>query len=199
LPIVTRELQPFSEAAMTTGGVGVDTEFFSPRALERTCYYQDVLRPLGGRSTLIGYLTFGGRRRGALILGRVSCRPFRDVDKRRIQDILPALSVADVAVYSEAARPSHALDGLTRREREIVDYLRLGYTNCDIALACGTSFRTVRNQLSSVFAKLGVANRAEAVARAFESRETIRAVSESSLHGTFVPSNTSARHHRLGR
>jgi DNA-binding CsgD family transcriptional regulator len=53
---------------------------------------------------------------------------------------------------------------LTAREREVLSYLRLGYTNREIAAACGTSPRTVRNQLSTVFEKLGAATRAEAVA-----------------------------------
>jgi DNA-binding NarL/FixJ family response regulator len=54
---------------------------------------------------------------------------------------------------------------LSTREREILSYLRLGYTNREIGLALGTSFRTVRNQLSHLFEKLGVSTRAEAVGR----------------------------------
>jgi DNA-binding CsgD family transcriptional regulator len=57
---------------------------------------------------------------------------------------------------------------LSPRERELLAYLRLGYTNREIASACGTSFRTVRNQLGPLFAKLEVSTRAEAVARSFE-------------------------------
>jgi DNA-binding CsgD family transcriptional regulator len=56
------------------------------------------------------------------------------------------------------------LASLTPREREVVKYLSRGYTNRDIALACGTAPRTVRNQLSSVFEKLGASTRAEVVA-----------------------------------
>jgi DNA-binding CsgD family transcriptional regulator len=47
----------------------------------------------------------------------------------------------------------------------VLDYLRLGYTNREIGLALGTQERTVRNQLSGVYAKLGVSTRAEAVGR----------------------------------
>jgi DNA-binding CsgD family transcriptional regulator len=57
---------------------------------------------------------------------------------------------------------------LTPRERELLRYLRLGYTNREIAQACGTSFRMVRNQLSRVFDRLEVSTRSEAVARSFE-------------------------------
>ncbi len=45
----------------------------------------------------------------------------------------------------------------------MVDYLHLGYTNEQIGLALGTRPRTVRNQLTAVYRKLGVATRAEAV------------------------------------
>jgi len=52
---------------------------------------------------------------------------------------------------------------LTPRERDVLEYLCLGYTNREIALACGSSPNTVRNQLVSIFAKLGVTTRSEAV------------------------------------
>ena len=67
---------------------------------------------------------------------------------------------------------------LTPREYEVWSYLHLGYTNEQIALALGSAPRTVRNQLSRVYEKLGVSGRAEAVA-AFD--------------GTIVPSLERAR------
>jgi DNA-binding CsgD family transcriptional regulator len=54
---------------------------------------------------------------------------------------------------------------LSAAERDVLSYLALGYTNADIARARGNAPRTVRNQLSRAYAKLGVASRAEAVAR----------------------------------
>jgi len=54
---------------------------------------------------------------------------------------------------------------LSAAERDVLSYLPLGYTNAEIARARGTSSRTVRNQLSTAYVKLGVATRAEAVAR----------------------------------
>jgi len=74
---------------------------------------------------------------------------------------LPTLRLCDVA------RARHAqVSGLTRREREVLDCLCRGYTNGEIALACGTSVNTVRNQLRVVFRKLGASTRSEAVALA---------------------------------
>ena len=55
---------------------------------------------------------------------------------------------------------------LTDREREILDLVARGLTNAEIARRLVVSDKTVRNHVSNVFAKLRVAGRAEAVARA---------------------------------
>jgi DNA-binding CsgD family transcriptional regulator len=170
LQVYRDELRPFIQASIAAQGVGVDTEFFSPRELERTRYKDEVLRPMHGRTTLMGVLVFGGQPVGSIILGRSRPRPFTESDKQYLRAALPALSVAEVATqaaHSRTVKPATRVS-LTARENEILDYLKLGYTNREIALACGTSFRTVRNQLSAVFAKLGVTNRTEALARSLE-------------------------------
>lgn len=59
-----------------------------------------------------------------------------------------------------------AFPGLTEREREILDLVARGLTNAEIARRLVVSDKTVRNHVSNVFAKLQVAGRAEAVARA---------------------------------
>ncbi len=51
---------------------------------------------------------------------------------------------------------------LTAREREILQQLAGGESNARIARRFGLSEKTVRNQLSVVFAKLGVADRVQA-------------------------------------
>jgi len=55
---------------------------------------------------------------------------------------------------------------LTDREREVLDLVARGLTNAAIAQRLFLSDKTVRNHVSNVFAKLHVAGRAEAVARA---------------------------------
>ncbi len=55
---------------------------------------------------------------------------------------------------------------LTAREREILDLLASGKSNAEIARALFLSQKTVKNHLTSVFAKLQVADRAQAVVRA---------------------------------
>lgn len=63
-------------------------------------------------------------------------------------------------------RPTTAFPQLTAREREILDLLAAGRTNAQIASALFLSPKTVRNNVSNVFAKLQVADRAEAIIRA---------------------------------
>jgi len=54
---------------------------------------------------------------------------------------------------------------LTRREQEILEHLALGLSNREIASHLDISLSTVRCHLHSAYLKLGVRNRAEAVAR----------------------------------
>jgi pimeloyl-ACP methyl ester carboxylesterase/DNA-binding CsgD family transcriptional regulator len=58
------------------------------------------------------------------------------------------------------------LSGLTPRERDVLEVLAKGRNNAQIAAQLQVKEKTVRNIVSSLFSKLGVSNRAEAVARA---------------------------------
>jgi DNA-binding NarL/FixJ family response regulator len=55
---------------------------------------------------------------------------------------------------------------LTPREREVLDLLAGGLSNSAIATRLGLSSKTVNNNTSSIFAKLAVAGRTEAIIRA---------------------------------
>ena len=55
---------------------------------------------------------------------------------------------------------------LTAREREVLDLIAAGHANSAIARHLVISGKTVSNHISAIFAKLQVANRAEAIARA---------------------------------
>ncbi|MGY1673331.1 response regulator transcription factor [Geodermatophilus sp. SYSU D00710] len=72
-----------------------------------------------------------------------------------------ALARLDASGDALAAFPT-----LTDREREVLGLLATGMTNGQIAGRLFLSDKTVRNVVSSVFAKLQVGSRAEAVARA---------------------------------
>jgi DNA-binding NarL/FixJ family response regulator len=64
--------------------------------------------------------------------------------------------------------PAHVFPELTEREREILNLIAHGRTNADIAERLFLSRKTVANHVSNIFAKLQVADRAEAIIRARE-------------------------------
>jgi DNA-binding NarL/FixJ family response regulator len=68
--------------------------------------------------------------------------------------------------YFARPTPSDAFAVLTNREREILGMLADGHPNARIAERLHLSPKTVRNHVSSIFAKLHVADRAEAMLQA---------------------------------
>jgi DNA-binding NarL/FixJ family response regulator len=73
--------------------------------------------------------------------------------------------------YFAAPKPSgraEAFADLTAREREILDLIARGRNNQEIARELYLNPKTVRNHISNIFAKLQVADRAQAIIRARE-------------------------------
>ena len=68
----------------------------------------------------------------------------------------------------ERAVPVRAFPELTDREREVLDHIAQGLSNPEIATRLYLSPKTVRNHISNIFAKLQVADRAQAIVRARE-------------------------------
>jgi DNA-binding CsgD family transcriptional regulator len=161
-----REVTVVGQAALKQKNVAVDVEVFGLRGLERLSYYQRLMRPHGGKATAVICLTRRGQITGSLSLGRTG-GGFRASELAYLRALAPTLSICEASVLAPPRAPMAALDrlaALTPRESEVLAYLRLGYTNAQIATALGSAERTVRNQLSSTYAKLGVGSRAEAVA-----------------------------------
>ena len=74
-------------------------------------------------------------------------------------------------ILSFLTRPLSAFDQqlfpeLSAREREVLDLIAAGVGNADIAKRLFISPKTVRNHVTSVFAKLQVADRTQAIVRA---------------------------------
>jgi DNA-binding NarL/FixJ family response regulator len=65
-----------------------------------------------------------------------------------------------------SSRDERVFPGLSDREREILELVAAGLTNGQIATRLSLSGKTVRNNISSIFSKLQVADRAEAIVRA---------------------------------
>jgi DNA-binding CsgD family transcriptional regulator len=159
---------PLIKAALGSGGTLIDSEVLG-KDLERMPYYDALMRPVRGRTTLIGVVAPAGRVSHKIAIGRChGTAPFGPRHSRLLASVLPTISLAQAAfAYRRTLRADSRvqalLETLTPREREVLGYLRLGYTNEQIGAALGTRPRTVRNQLSRVYEKLGVANRSEAV------------------------------------
>jgi DNA-binding NarL/FixJ family response regulator len=79
-----------------------------------------------------------------------------------------ARRLVDFFSAPKVASPEEAFPELTSREREILDLIAQGRTNAEIAARLFVSPNTVRNHISHIFAKLQVADRAEAIVRARE-------------------------------
>jgi DNA-binding NarL/FixJ family response regulator len=67
---------------------------------------------------------------------------------------------------SRPALPTQVFPELTEREREVLTLIAQGFTNPAIAEKLVLSPKTVRNHVSTIFSKLQVAGRAEAIIRA---------------------------------
>lgn len=158
-----QELSPVKEAALARRGVATDTEVLGARRAARTAYHRHVAAPAGAHVSMLCFPRVRGEVLGSLVLGRAS--PFREGEQRSVEHLLPAIGLG-LSSFGDRRPPASTSRRLTPREREIVDYLCLGHTNRSIAIACGTSVNTVRNQLARIFEKLEVASRAELVARA---------------------------------
>ncbi len=52
---------------------------------------------------------------------------------------------------------------LTKKEQEIIELLKYGKLNKEIAETLSVSLHTVKNHLKNIYRKLGVRNRAEAI------------------------------------
>lgn len=70
------------------------------------------------------------------------------------------------AARREPAALPPPFDQLTARERQIVTLLAKGNSNARIARQLGVSEKTIRNQLTPLFTKLGVTDRVQAALRA---------------------------------
>jgi DNA-binding NarL/FixJ family response regulator len=76
-----------------------------------------------------------------------------------------------VSEFFATLRPEAPVDAfpvLTEREREILELIAQGKNNAFLARSLVLSPKTVRNHISNIFAKLQVADRAEAIVRARE-------------------------------
>jgi DNA-binding NarL/FixJ family response regulator len=81
----------------------------------------------------------------------------------------PAIAARLTELMIRQSQPDrHPFPDLTSREREILELIARGYDNGTIARQLFLAPKTVRNNISLIFSKLGVADRSTAIVRARE-------------------------------
>ncbi|MEV6829700.1 response regulator transcription factor [Amycolatopsis sp. NPDC051102] len=78
----------------------------------------------------------------------------------------PDIANRVLAFFTQPPAADPVFPELTGREREVLALIAAGHSNATIAGTLRLSPKTVRNHISNVFAKLHVADRAEAIVRA---------------------------------
>ncbi len=99
----------------------------------------------------------------ALALGAAGFCAKTDPPERLVKTIL-TVAEGQMVFPLRHARHQDPLVLLTRREREILQGLAQGKTNLQLAKALGVSANTIKFHLRNLYEKLGVTNRAGAVA-----------------------------------
>lgn len=78
----------------------------------------------------------------------------------------PGIARRVLGLLAGTDRAAEPFGELTQRERQVLELLAAGLTTTAVGTRLGLAPKTVTNHASSVFAKLGVSGRAQAVARA---------------------------------
>jgi DNA-binding NarL/FixJ family response regulator len=82
--------------------------------------------------------------------------------------------IARKVVQSFRNVPADGAEGLSAREREVLDYLAQGYLIKEIGEKLGIGFDTVRTYIRRIYEKLHVHSRAQAVAKFLQTSSTSR-------------------------
>jgi DNA-binding NarL/FixJ family response regulator len=126
-----------------------------------------VLTMLESDDSIFAALRAGAR--GYLLKGADRSEIERSVNAASRGEVVFSSAIAERVLSFFAGtggRGSGPFSALTAREHEVLDLVARGLTNAEVARRLFVSDKTVRNHVSNVFAKLHVAGRAEAVARA---------------------------------
>jgi NarL family two-component system response regulator LiaR len=89
----------------------------------------------------------------------------KTVTNRQLTDAIRKVAAGEKVVMQEIIKSisiNQPVPDLTARQMEILHSVARGLTNEDIAKQLGVSANAIKHHLSSIFAKIGAANRAEA-------------------------------------
>ena len=157
--------QRLNQVARDAGGIAFDTEALSAHERRERVFYREIVSGLGLQTIAAAVLELRGEPVSCIYFGWTSRTKRRERDVANLRAALPLLALGDAVHHPATTRPAPDL-GLTRREREIVDYIVRGLTNTEIATLLGTAPATVKNQVAAILRKTGTANRTELAWRA---------------------------------
>jgi DNA-binding CsgD family transcriptional regulator len=158
-------------AARAAGGAILDRQVFDAREMAALPLYTELGPALGGaREHVTGLLSLRGRSFAGLYIGRAgrALRRFTDEEVQAMRRVIAVMGLAEAA-HRAAVPPADEdpeLGELTARERVLLDLFALGLGYAEAARELGISINTVRQFVRSIYAKLGVASKTEAVLRA---------------------------------
>jgi DNA-binding NarL/FixJ family response regulator len=128
-------------------------------------------RGIGARALILTSAAGTGAVESAMRAGAVGYL-YKDVDPEALARAIRTAADGNVVLASEAAVPfaaprtqqahSRGPDALTGRELQVLTLLAQGRSNREIARTLGVAEKTVKTHVSSVLAKLGVADRTQA-------------------------------------
>lgn len=91
----------------------------------------------------------------------------KTIDHRELVDAIRRVVAGETVVspkIRKMLKASPPVRPLTERQKSILDSMTRGLTDADIALQLNLSTNSVREHVTAIYAKIGAANRAEAVA-----------------------------------
>lgn len=134
--------------------------FASANERRRNPWYQIVMRPSGVAHEIDVWLPApDGTVRGFFFVREDGRRDFSERDRTFLTILRPHL-----AAMRSLWQQRHLPPGLTRREAELLELVRVGLSNREIAERLVISPETVRKHLWNLFKKIGVHNRTAAAA-----------------------------------
>jgi len=143
------------------------SDVIARRQLLHSRVYADWFRPAGIVAELEIGITPSRMRTRTFVLDRAS-GDFSERDRALLEMVRPHLArIHDMTrLRCATAGEPDDLERLTTREREVLELVGAGLTNAAIAARLWISPGTVKKHLDNIYAKLGVANRTQAAARA---------------------------------
>jgi DNA-binding NarL/FixJ family response regulator len=103
--------------------------------------------------------------KGYLVHGRFDPEELTNAMRALATDDVAMMPVIAAGILADADRPDAATARLTKRELEILRLVQRGRRNREIAHEIGLEEKTVKNHINSIYAKLGIGSRVEAMAR----------------------------------